>query len=131
MLFYTNKKYQLKRRKYENKKQLIEEIESAPDALLTERLNFLRFLKTKQTQVQPTQHQVEFASHTTVNSTGSSLLEHLKTIGTWQLIDMATRYQRQQSNLAFRTYANNSRNPYSQVGAIHELPLQRVLLRKS
>ncbi|MBN3950323.1 MAG: hypothetical protein HWQ38_29155 [Nostoc sp. NMS7] len=31
----------------------------------------------------------------------------------------------------FRTYANNSRNPYFQVGAIHELPLPRVLLRKS
>jgi hypothetical protein len=56
------------------KEQLIEEIESAPDAILTETLNFLRFLKTKQTQVQPTQYQVEFASHTTVNSTGSSLL---------------------------------------------------------
>lgn len=33
------------------KEQLIEEIESAPDALLTETLNFLRFLKTKQTQI--------------------------------------------------------------------------------
>jgi len=55
---------------------------------LTETLNFLRFFKTKQTQVQTTQHQVEFASHTTVNSTGSSLLEHLKTIGTWKGNDL-------------------------------------------
>jgi hypothetical protein len=55
---------------------------------LTETLNFLRFLKTKQTQVQPTEYQVEFASHTTVNSTGSSLLEHLKTIGTWKGDDL-------------------------------------------
>ncbi len=55
---------------------------------MTETLNFLRFLKTKQTQVQPTQHQVEFASHTTVNSTGSSLLEHLKNIGTWEGDDL-------------------------------------------
>jgi hypothetical protein len=70
------------------KEQLIEEIESTPDALLTETLNFLRFLKTKQTQVQPTEHQVEFASHTTVNSTGSSLLKHLKTIGTWEGNDL-------------------------------------------
>jgi hypothetical protein len=30
-----------------------------------------------------------------------------------------------------RTYANNSPNPDFHVGAIHELPLQRVLLRKS
>ncbi|WP_196520796.1 hypothetical protein [Nostoc sp. WHI] len=30
-----------------------------------------------------------------------------------------------------RTYANNSRNLDFQVGAIHELPLQRVVLRKS
>ncbi len=48
---------------------------------MTETLNFLRFLKTKETQVQPTQH-------TTVNSTGSSLLEHLKTIVTWEGDDL-------------------------------------------
>ncbi|MCC5628673.1 DUF2281 domain-containing protein [Nostoc sphaeroides CHAB 2801] len=70
------------------KEKLIEEIESAPDALLTETLNFLRFFKTKQTQVQPTQHQVEFASHSTVDSTGNSLLEHLKTIDTWESDDL-------------------------------------------
>ena len=29
----------------------------------------------------------------------------------------------------YRTYANNSRNSYFQVGAIHELPLQRLVLR--
>ncbi|WP_375453180.1 hypothetical protein, partial [uncultured Nostoc sp.] len=34
-------------------------------------------------------------------------------------------------SIYLRTYANNSRNPYFQVGAINELPLQRVLLRKS
>gem|GEM_PF-2749916 len=33
--------------------------------------------------------------------------------------------------LIIRTYANNSRNPYFWVGAIHELPLPRVVLRKS
>jgi len=70
------------------KEQLIKEIQSAPDAILTETLNFLRFLKTKQNQVQPTQDQVEFASQTTVNCTGSSLLEHLKTIGTWEGDDL-------------------------------------------
>lgn len=70
------------------KEQLMQEIESAPDALLTETLNFLRFLKTKETQAQPTQHQGESASHTPVNSTGSSLLEHLKTIGTWEGDDL-------------------------------------------
>ncbi|MEH1863339.1 MAG: DUF2281 domain-containing protein [Nostoc sp.] len=70
------------------KEQLIKEIESALDALLTETFNFLRFLKTKETQVQPTQHLVESASHTTVHSTGSSLLEHLKTIGTWEGDDL-------------------------------------------
>jgi hypothetical protein len=30
-----------------------------------------------------------------------------------------------------RTYANNSRNPNLQVEAIHELPLQHIVLRKS
>ena len=30
------------------KKQLLEEIESTPDTLLTQTLDFLRFLKTKQ-----------------------------------------------------------------------------------
>ncbi|MEH2257683.1 hypothetical protein [Nostoc sp.] len=38
--------------------------------------------------MQLTEHQVEFASHTTVHSTGSSLLEHLKTIGTWEGDDL-------------------------------------------
>ncbi|WP_225225684.1 hypothetical protein [Komarekiella delphini-convector] len=33
------------------KEQLMQEIESAPDALLAETLNFLRFLKTKETQI--------------------------------------------------------------------------------
>ena len=70
------------------KEQLIQEIESAPDALLTETLNFLRFLKTKETQAQAIQHQVESVSHTPVNSTGNSLLEHLKTIGTWEGNDL-------------------------------------------
>lgn len=67
------------------KKQLLQEIESTPDTLLAETLDFLRFLKTKQAKAQPIPEVVDdSAIHTPVNSTGRSLLEHLKTIGTWE-----------------------------------------------
>ncbi len=70
------------------KEQLFQEIESAPDELVAETLNFLRFLKTKETQLQPKSNQVESTTPPTVNSTGKSLLEHLKTIGTWEGDDL-------------------------------------------
>ncbi|MBD2609482.1 DUF2281 domain-containing protein [Scytonema hofmannii FACHB-248] len=70
------------------KDQLFQEIESAPDELIAETLNFLRFLKTKETQVQPKLNQVESTITPTVNSTGISLLEHLKTIGNWEGDDL-------------------------------------------
>ena len=66
------------------KKQLLQEIESTSDTLLAETLDFLRFLKTKQTKTQPTPEVVDSTTHTPVNSTGRTLLEHLKTIGTWE-----------------------------------------------
>jgi hypothetical protein len=51
------------------KEQLLQELNSTPDRLIIETLNFLQSLKAKE--------QSKF-------STGASLLAHLKTIGTWQ-----------------------------------------------
>jgi hypothetical protein len=63
------------------KQQLIQEIESTSDVLLAETLDFLLFLKSKQAKVESTHF-------TSANSTGSSLLEHLKNIGTWEGNDL-------------------------------------------
>ena len=52
------------------KEQLLQEIDSTPDRLIVETLDFLKSLKAKE------------RSH--FFSTGASLLAHLKTIGTWQ-----------------------------------------------
>ncbi|AKG21293.1 hypothetical protein [Calothrix sp. 336/3] len=70
------------------KEQLFQEIESAPDNLIAETLNFLRFLKTKETQAQPKLNQAESTTIPTANSTGITLIEHLKTIGTWEGNDL-------------------------------------------
>ncbi|MDF5714361.1 MAG: DUF2281 domain-containing protein [Rhizonema sp. NSF051] len=76
------------------KELLIEEIQSAPENLLAETLDFLRFLKTKPSQTQQeTQQknankQIVTEPQTPVQSTGNSLLKHLKTIGTWEGDDM-------------------------------------------
>jgi hypothetical protein len=51
------------------KEQLLQELNSTPDRLIVETLNFLQFIKAKE--------ELTF-------STGASLLAHLKTIGTWQ-----------------------------------------------
>jgi hypothetical protein len=63
------------------KKQLFQEIESTPEELLEQTLDFLRFLKTKQIK---TQTELKSNIHKSFESTGRSLLEHLKTIGTWE-----------------------------------------------
>ncbi len=74
------------------KEKLLQEIESTPENLLSETLDFLRFLKTQQSHTEQetnsTSNQSELASServidNPVNSTGRSILEHLKTIGTW------------------------------------------------
>lgn len=70
------------------KEQLLHEIESTPDNILAEILDFLRFLKTKETPTPPQPEAPESATHTPVNSTGNSLLEHLKTIGKWEGDDL-------------------------------------------
>jgi hypothetical protein len=70
------------------KELLLLEIESTPDTILAETLDFIRFLKTKSTQTQPVSEVSPSAPHTTVNSTGRSLLEHLKTIGKWEGDDL-------------------------------------------
>ncbi|QLE56591.1 DUF2281 domain-containing protein [Nostoc sp. TCL26-01] len=70
------------------KELLLLEIESTPDTILAETLDFIRFLKTKETQTQPISEMADSATHTTVNSTGHSLLEHLKTIGKWSGDDL-------------------------------------------
>jgi hypothetical protein len=71
------------------KELLIKEIESTPDTILAETLDFLCFLKTKETQIQ-TNLKLPKPNITQIpgNSTGSSLLEHLKTIGTWEGDDL-------------------------------------------
>lgn len=51
------------------KEKLLEELNSTPDRLIVETLNFLQFLKAKE------------QSH---RSTAESLLLHLENIGTWQ-----------------------------------------------
>lgn len=66
------------------KEQLLQEMESTPDALLAETLDFLRFLKTKPARTQPTSEVVSSTTHLAINSTGRSLVEHLKTISTWE-----------------------------------------------
>jgi hypothetical protein len=63
------------------KQELIQEIESTPETILAETLNYLRYLKIKDTQVQSN-------AKTLTNSTGGSLLEHLKTIGKWEGDDL-------------------------------------------
>ncbi|MDJ0616354.1 MAG: DUF2281 domain-containing protein [Calothrix sp. MO_192.B10] len=70
------------------KEQLLQEIESTPDTILAEILDFLRFLKTKGTPTPPQPSPPESATHSPVNSTGHSLLEHLKTIGKWEGDDL-------------------------------------------
>jgi hypothetical protein len=70
------------------KELLIQEIASTPDNILAETLDFLRFLKAKETQTSPKVAVAEESNHTRVNSTGYSLLEHLKTIGKWEGDDL-------------------------------------------
>ena len=57
------------------KEQLLREIESTSEELLLETLDFLQFLKTKNTE--------KIESKSLIKSTGKSLLEHLETLGQW------------------------------------------------
>ena len=57
------------------KEQLLREIESTSEELLLETLDFLQFLKTKNTE--------KIESKPLIKSTGKSLLEHLETLGQW------------------------------------------------
>jgi len=72
------------------KELLLQEIESSSDPLLEETLDFLRFLKTKLASTQPEAYtevlddQIATEAYKPAQSTGRSLLEHLKTIGTWE-----------------------------------------------
>jgi hypothetical protein len=60
------------------KEQLLQELNSTPDRLIVETLNFLQFIKAKE--------ELTF-------STGASLIAHLKTIGTWQGDDFDECFQ--------------------------------------
>ena len=72
------------------KELLLQEIDSSPDLLLEETLDFLRFLKTKLASTPPETHtevsdsQVTTQTDKPIQSTGQSLLKHLKSIGTWE-----------------------------------------------
>ncbi|AFY48022.1 hypothetical protein Nos7524_2174 [Nostoc sp. PCC 7524] len=70
------------------KEKLLKEIESTSDTILAETLDFLRFLKTKETAINLQAKNVESANHTAVHSTGNSLLKHLETIGKWEGDDL-------------------------------------------
>jgi hypothetical protein len=70
------------------KELLLQEIESTPDSILAETLDFLRFLKAKETQTPLKVEVAEEPTHTSVNSTGNSIIEHLKTIGKWEGDDL-------------------------------------------
>ena len=67
------------------KEQLWQEIESSSDELLSETLDFLKYLKTKKT--------IEPESKPLVSSTGKSLLEHLKTLDNWKGDDFEECYR--------------------------------------
>jgi hypothetical protein len=72
------------------KEILLQEIESSPESLLEETLDFLRFLKTKQTTVKQNPHSPHI--HPKDNSTNNSQLPYrpasgrsiLRHAGTWQ-----------------------------------------------
>jgi hypothetical protein len=70
------------------KELLLQEIESTSDNVLIETLDFLRYLKTKETETQPKLKTAESGTHTPINSTGRSLIEHLETIGRWEGDDL-------------------------------------------
>jgi hypothetical protein len=57
------------------KEQLLKEIELAPENLLAEILDYLRFLKTKAIQTQAETHADDANKQTPLKSTGRSLLE--------------------------------------------------------
>jgi hypothetical protein len=64
------------------KKQLLEEIESTPDTLLTQTLDFLRFLKTKPNLEKP---KIAESQQSYRPASGRSILRHA---GTWAGDDM-------------------------------------------
>lgn len=70
------------------KEELSQEIESAPEALLAETLNYLRYLKATQPHKAPTSSQPIPKKTNSKASTGGSLLKHLEAIGSWQGDDL-------------------------------------------
>jgi hypothetical protein len=68
------------------KEQLVREIESTPEDLLQKTLEFLRLLKTEPSTTQTNNTLTTISDP--AQSTGRSLLEHLKTIGTWEGDDL-------------------------------------------
>jgi hypothetical protein len=67
------------------KEELAQEIESTPEPLLEETLNYLRHLKAAQSrsEAQPASQSVP-KQPSLKESTGQALLDHLKTLETWQ-----------------------------------------------
>ncbi len=62
------------------RKQLLQKIRSSSDEILTETLDFLKFLKTKQSEKSSPQN--------TTSSTGKSLLQHIENLGNWSGEDL-------------------------------------------
>ena len=64
------------------KEQLLQEIQSSPDSLLEQTLDFLRFLKTQEKK------NLKINQEKLISSTGKNLVEHLKEIGSWSGDDL-------------------------------------------
>lgn len=62
------------------KEQITQKLEELPEPMLQEILDYVQLLQAKYDK----QNQVESANDNPSNSTGESLLKHLKTIGNWQ-----------------------------------------------
>lgn len=62
------------------REKLLKEIQSSPDNLLEQTLNFLRFLKTQETGKNDEEK--------SIISTGKNLVEHIKELGTWSGDDL-------------------------------------------
>ncbi len=64
------------------KEQLLQEIQSSPDNVLEQTLDYLRFLKTKEKK------NAETDDEKLMRSTGKNLVKHLKEIGAWSGDDL-------------------------------------------
>ena len=93
------------------KEELSQEIESTPEPLLIEVLDFLRFIKSQQRSMGHSMDKLpQVSSSINSISTGRSLLEHLQTMGTWQGDDFEECLQTVYATRSLTKTANTSTN---------------------